>query len=89
LGRLPRAGIVVNMDPVHGGYMWAIKCGPASEDAKPLTGGDCNTPNPISSMYREDHGYLSDGPLTGGDCNTLSPISSMFREDHGYLSNRL
>ena len=27
LERLPRAGIVVNVDPAHRGYMWAIECG--------------------------------------------------------------
>ncbi|PON42100.1 hypothetical protein TorRG33x02_336560 [Trema orientale] len=62
LGRLPRARIMVNMDPTHRGYMWAIECGPLSEDARPLTGGDCNAPSPISGMLWEDHGYLSGGP---------------------------
>ncbi|PON41072.1 hypothetical protein TorRG33x02_338960 [Trema orientale] len=46
LGRLPRAVIVVNVDPTHRGYMWVIKCGPPSEDARPLTRGDCTAPSP-------------------------------------------
>ncbi|PON58077.1 hypothetical protein TorRG33x02_292120 [Trema orientale] len=50
LGRLPRARIVVNVDPAHRGYMWAIECGPPSEDAKPLTGRVCNAPSPISEL---------------------------------------
>ena len=44
LGRLPRAGIVVNIDPAHRGYMWAIECGPLSE------GGDCNILSPTLGM---------------------------------------
>ncbi|PON75581.1 hypothetical protein PanWU01x14_042060 [Parasponia andersonii] len=47
LKRLPRAEIVVNIDPTYWGYMWAIEYRPLSEDAKPLTGGDYNTLNPI------------------------------------------
>ena len=61
LGRLPRARIVVNVDPVHRGYMWAIECEPSSEDARLLTEGDCNVASPTSDMLWEDHGYLSDG----------------------------
>ena len=62
LGRPPQAGIVVNVDPAHMGYMWAVECGPPSEDARPLTGGDCNALSPTSGMLWEDYGYLSGGP---------------------------
>ncbi|PON60201.1 hypothetical protein TorRG33x02_285350 [Trema orientale] len=61
LGRLLRAGIVVNVDPTYRGCMWAIECGPPSEDARPLMGGDCNAPSPTSGMFWEDHRYLSGG----------------------------
>ncbi|PON81456.1 hypothetical protein TorRG33x02_227250, partial [Trema orientale] len=59
LGRLPRAGIVVNVDSNHRGYMWAIECGPPSEDARPLMGRDCNAPSPTSGMLWEHHSIRS------------------------------
>ena len=62
LGRLPQAGIVVNVDPAHRGYMWAIEYGPPSEDIRPLIGGDCNTRlSPKLSILWGDHMYISIG----------------------------
>ncbi|PON54547.1 hypothetical protein PanWU01x14_194160, partial [Parasponia andersonii] len=62
LGRLPQNGIVINVDPVHRGYMWDIEYGPPNEDAKPLIGGDYNVPSPTSGILWEDHEYLSGSP---------------------------
>ncbi|PON82970.1 hypothetical protein TorRG33x02_212660 [Trema orientale] len=61
LGRLPWVEIVMNVDPTHRGYMWAIEYGSNNKDARPLTERDCNAPSPTSGMFSEDHGYLSSG----------------------------
>ncbi|PON68809.1 hypothetical protein TorRG33x02_260910, partial [Trema orientale] len=47
LKRLPRPGVVVNMDPTYNSYMWPIEYGPLSEDAKSLMEGDYNVLNLI------------------------------------------
>ncbi|PON76867.1 hypothetical protein PanWU01x14_031870, partial [Parasponia andersonii] len=56
--RLPRVGIVVNVNPTHRGYIWTIECGLPNEDTRPLMSGDYNVLSLTSDIFWEDHEYL-------------------------------